>query len=235
MRPVMSCPASRDDVRARTLAAALALAHGHDRLLPSKLPHADMMLPAPTDRIGSDHDRGPHAQLQQHAAEAPAPASKAAMVPAGPASAPQPADCPASTARQHASAPASGGPSTAGSPSSRSRAASYGAAGPVGRSRRLLPSSFATSGTAGTRTDQPPMQQSQGDGAWRKHHTVFTNAKAGMDKVDHDHVQRVVYEMSKARFLCSSYSGCYPGLRPCHCARWHAAVALSCCHAVQRC
>ena len=43
------------------------------------------------------------------------------------------------------------------------------------------------------------MQQSQGDGAWRKHHTVFTNAKAGMDKVDKDHVQKVVYEMSKAR------------------------------------
>jgi hypothetical protein len=46
------------------------------------------------------------------------------------------------------------------------------------------------------------MQQSQGDGAWRKHHTVFTNAKAGMDKVDKDHVQRTVYEMSKACHSC---------------------------------
>ena len=41
------------------------------------------------------------------------------------------------------------------------------------------------------------MQQSQGEGAWKKHHTVFTNAKAGMDKVDKDHVQKIVYEMSK--------------------------------------
>ena len=32
---------------------------------------------------------------------------------------------------------------------------------------------------------------------WKRHHTVFTNAKAGMDGVDKDHVQRVVYEMSK--------------------------------------
>ncbi len=43
-----------------------------------------------------------------------------------------------------------------------------------------------------------PQQSSQGQGAWRKHHTVFTNAKAGMDSVDRDHVQRIVYEMSKA-------------------------------------
>lgn len=28
--------------------------------------------------------------------------------------------------------------------------------------------------------------------------TVFTNAKAGMDGVDREHVKRVVYEMSKA-------------------------------------
>eukprot|EP00208_Stichococcus_sp_RCC1054_P006025 CAMPEP_0206147638 /NCGR_PEP_ID=MMETSP1473-20131121/34031_1 /ASSEMBLY_ACC=CAM_ASM_001109 /TAXON_ID=1461547 /ORGANISM="Stichococcus sp, Strain RCC1054" /LENGTH=946 /DNA_ID=CAMNT_0053544649 /DNA_START=259 /DNA_END=3099 /DNA_ORIENTATION=+ len=44
---------------------------------------------------------------------------------------------------------------------------------------------------------RPPLQGSQGQGAWRRHHTVFTNAKAGMDGVDRDHVQRVVYEMSK--------------------------------------
>ncbi len=76
------------------------------------------------------------------------------------------------------------------------------------------------------------MQQSQGDGAWRKHHTVFTNAKAGMDKVDHDHVQRVVYEMSKVRFLCASHCDHDTGLGPCVACIWHSVAALSCCHAV---
>lgn len=33
--------------------------------------------------------------------------------------------------------------------------------------------------------------------AWRDWHTVFTNAKAGMQDVDKAHVQRIVYEMSK--------------------------------------
>ncbi|KAH7291826.1 hypothetical protein KP509_29G037100 [Ceratopteris richardii] len=32
---------------------------------------------------------------------------------------------------------------------------------------------------------------------WQAYHTVFTNAKAGMDGVDKEKVQRVVYEMSK--------------------------------------
>ncbi|KAK1439970.1 hypothetical protein QVD17_05795 [Tagetes erecta] len=32
---------------------------------------------------------------------------------------------------------------------------------------------------------------------WESYHTVFTNAKAGMDGVDKEKVQRVVYEMSK--------------------------------------
>lgn len=32
---------------------------------------------------------------------------------------------------------------------------------------------------------------------WQSYHTVFTNAKAGMDGVDKDKVQKVVYEMSK--------------------------------------
>ena len=39
-------------------------------------------------------------------------------------------------------------------------------------------------------------QQSQEQ--WRKMNTVFTNAKAGMAGVDKEHVQKVVYEMSKA-------------------------------------
>lgn len=43
----------------------------------------------------------------------------------------------------------------------------------------------------------PKAHEPQEDGAWRNHHTVFTNAKAGMDGVDKEHVQRVVYEMSK--------------------------------------
>ena len=50
---------------------------------------------------------------------------------------------------------------------------------------------------AATSTAARSVQPSQGDGAWRKHHTVFTNAKAGMDKVDQAHVQKIVYEMSK--------------------------------------
>ncbi len=213
----MSCPVSRDDVKARTLAAARALVHGHDRLRPSKLPHPDMILPSPTDRIGSDLDRGPHEPLHQHADQASALVPEAASLPAGPVSAAQPAGCPPNTAPLPRSAHASAGQSPAGSPSSRSRAASYGAAGPAGRASapqrhhaaRVLPSFLANSGSdaqthrTGALADQPPVRQSQGDGAWRKHHTVFTNAKAGMDKVDHDHVQRVVYEMSKARSLCS--------------------------------
>ncbi|KAL5788073.1 hypothetical protein ACOSP7_005022 [Xanthoceras sorbifolium] len=32
---------------------------------------------------------------------------------------------------------------------------------------------------------------------WQSYHTVFTNAKAGMDGVDKEKVQRIVYEMSK--------------------------------------
>lgn len=47
-------------------------------------------------------------------------------------------------------------------------------------------------------------QASQGDGAWRRHRTVFTNAKAGMEGVDKEHVQKVVYEMSKVCFRAPS-------------------------------
>ncbi|XP_024032694.1 DNA polymerase kappa-like [Morus notabilis] len=32
---------------------------------------------------------------------------------------------------------------------------------------------------------------------WQSYHTVYTNAKAGMDGVDKEKVQRVVYKMSK--------------------------------------
>ncbi|CAI9769996.1 unnamed protein product [Fraxinus pennsylvanica] len=32
---------------------------------------------------------------------------------------------------------------------------------------------------------------------WQSYHTAYTNAKAGMEKVDKDKVQRIVYEMSK--------------------------------------
>ena len=36
-----------------------------------------------------------------------------------------------------------------------------------------------------------------GRAAWRDYQTVFTNAKAGMQGVDREHVQRTVFEMSK--------------------------------------
>ncbi|CAM8974197.1 unnamed protein product [Rhodiola kirilowii] len=32
---------------------------------------------------------------------------------------------------------------------------------------------------------------------WQSYHTVYTNAKAGMDGVDKEKVQKIVYEMSK--------------------------------------
>ncbi|XP_030550396.1 DNA polymerase kappa isoform X2 [Rhodamnia argentea] len=42
-------------------------------------------------------------------------------------------------------------------------------------------------------------ESASSDGArpWQSYHTVFTNAKAGMEGVDKEKVQRVVYEMSK--------------------------------------
>ncbi|XP_039139303.1 DNA polymerase kappa isoform X1 [Dioscorea cayenensis subsp. rotundata] len=36
-----------------------------------------------------------------------------------------------------------------------------------------------------------------GDRPWQSYHTVYTNAKAGMDGVDKERVQKIVYEMSK--------------------------------------
>ncbi|KAK8964052.1 hypothetical protein KSP40_PGU007379 [Platanthera guangdongensis] len=38
---------------------------------------------------------------------------------------------------------------------------------------------------------------SEGDRPWQSYNTAYTNAKAGMDGVDKEKVQRVVYEMSK--------------------------------------
>ncbi|XP_059647891.1 DNA polymerase kappa [Cornus florida] len=46
---------------------------------------------------------------------------------------------------------------------------------------------MAKSETSGGDTSRP----------WQSYHTAFTNAKAGMDGVDKERVQRVVYEMSK--------------------------------------
>lgn len=209
----MSCPTHLDDVRARTLAVARALVHGHDRLQAPKQHDAGLMLPAPTDRIESDVARGGQAQRIQHATraillepEGGRPSARSAYRPEAPTMASLPPPDAASCA---------GGQPRAGSPSSRSRAAAYGATGVAGRTRgqpqsasghhtALQPATKPDSSTQPARsTDaayhQPPMRLSQGDGAWRKHHTVFTNAKAGMDKVDHDHVQRIVYEMSKVR------------------------------------
>ncbi|KAA8545772.1 hypothetical protein F0562_020777 [Nyssa sinensis] len=46
---------------------------------------------------------------------------------------------------------------------------------------------MANSETSGDDTSRP----------WQSYHTVYTNAKAGMDGVDKEKVQRIVYEMSK--------------------------------------
>ncbi|RZC44482.1 hypothetical protein C5167_037431 [Papaver somniferum] len=37
----------------------------------------------------------------------------------------------------------------------------------------------------------------ESDRPWQSYHTVYTNAKAGMDGVDKEKVQKIVYEMSK--------------------------------------
>lgn len=47
------------------------------------------------------------------------------------------------------------------------------------------------SGAAGT----PP--EDGGDRPWQSYHTAYTNAKAGMEGVDKEKVQKVIYEMSK--------------------------------------
>lgn len=60
-----------------------------------------------------------------------------------------------------------------------------------------LPGSAQPDGGASGSGDDAAPQASQA--AWRRHHTVFTNAKGGMVGVDMEHVQRVVYEMSKVR------------------------------------
>ncbi|XP_037481168.1 DNA polymerase kappa-like [Triticum dicoccoides] len=36
-----------------------------------------------------------------------------------------------------------------------------------------------------------------GDRPWQSYHTAYTNAKAGMEGVDKEKVQKVIYEMSK--------------------------------------
>ncbi|EOX98479.1 DNA/RNA polymerases superfamily protein isoform 1 [Theobroma cacao] len=53
---------------------------------------------------------------------------------------------------------------------------------------RLLPSPARMEDSESASGDQRP---------WQSYHTVYTNAKAGMDGVDKEKVQRVVYEMSK--------------------------------------
>ncbi len=50
---------------------------------------------------------------------------------------------------------------------------------------------------AGEPQGQPKTATQEGQEGWRKMNTVFTNAKAGMAGVDKEHVQKVVYEMSK--------------------------------------
>lgn len=36
-----------------------------------------------------------------------------------------------------------------------------------------------------------------GDRPWQSYHTAYTNGKAGMEGVDKEKVQKVIYEMSK--------------------------------------
>ncbi len=45
----------------------------------------------------------------------------------------------------------------------------------------------------------PRAPAASSNAAWADYQTIFTNAKAGMEGVDKEHVQRVVYEMSKVR------------------------------------
>lgn len=74
-------------------------------------------------------------------------------------------------------------------------------------------------------------QGHEGSEAWRDWHTVFTNAKAGMASVDKEHVQRVVYEMSKVCTAPPSNASVFglfgPVDRPC--LPWGACCA--CCGA----
>lgn len=58
-----------------------------------------------------------------------------------------------------------------------------------------MPAAPGGSGVGGENGNQPQPSQA----AWRKHHTVFTNEKAGMAGVDREHVQKVVFDMSKVR------------------------------------
>ncbi|KAK9056621.1 hypothetical protein SSX86_023983 [Deinandra increscens subsp. villosa] len=62
-------------------------------------------------------------------------------------------------------------------------------------SLQLLFSSFGT-GTTMAKTEETSSSSSS-PRPWESYHTVYTNAKAGMDGVDKEKVQRVVYEMSK--------------------------------------
>ncbi|XP_061354489.1 DNA polymerase kappa [Gastrolobium bilobum] len=46
-------------------------------------------------------------------------------------------------------------------------------------------------------TETETETKTNGDRPWQSYHTVYTTAKAGMDGVDKEKVQRIVYEMSK--------------------------------------
>ncbi|KAM3330475.1 hypothetical protein ACQJBY_027000 [Aegilops geniculata] len=56
---------------------------------------------------------------------------------------------------------------------------------------RPASSTAAMSSAAGTPLD------GGGDRPWQSYHTAYTNAKAGMEGVDKEKVQKVIYEMSK--------------------------------------
>ncbi len=72
--------------------------------------------------------------------------------------------------------------------------------------------------------------------AWRRHHTVFTNAKGGMASVDMEHVQRVVYEMSKvARTSVLASCACRPVRARSRCTSAECTYPHHCCWPVIRC
>lgn len=60
------------------------------------------------------------------------------------------------------------------------------------------------SDTPGTKRKREEEKEMKVRKAWENHQTVFTNGKAGMVGYDKDHVQKIVYEMSKVLLLHTS-------------------------------
>lgn len=78
------------------------------------------------------------------------------------------------------------------------RASGAAASGADGTAREDTNSSAVEGSTVADAAEkrEPPVMGA-GDGSFKSHLFVFTNAKAGMGSVDKEKVNRVVYEMSK--------------------------------------